>query len=216
MTCERWSQFHGGTRWRTTEDGAVEIEGEGVPRTKGEPTSMRLYLALWGREIMQACLETRVPVPILLMTIATENGGAKVTGHRLELSGVRREPGYVSDESTPHRISVPPCHVLISTARAALDKPTLGRIALLNVSTNLRAAAHYMAGQAQETEYDPILTAAAYNAGGLYATEEGQRLHNRFHLRSWPGHLERAAQWYNDAVAVLAEWRDIVTVANLY
>jgi peptidoglycan L-alanyl-D-glutamate endopeptidase CwlK len=55
---------------------------------------------------------------------------------------------------------------------------------------------------------DPILVAAIYNAGGLYdASMPSSRYHNRWHLRSYGTHLDRAARWYADACAVVGELR---------
>jgi peptidoglycan LD-endopeptidase CwlK len=51
-----------------------------------------------------------------------------------------------------------------------------------------------------KTGDDPILVAAAYKAGGIY-----KNTHNPWHLRTYADHLDRAAQWYGDACAVLKE-----------
>jgi peptidoglycan L-alanyl-D-glutamate endopeptidase CwlK len=51
-----------------------------------------------------------------------------------------------------------------------------------------------------KTGDDPILAAAAFNAGGLYSTTA-----NPWHLRTIGDHLDRAARWYGDACAVLQE-----------
>jgi peptidoglycan LD-endopeptidase CwlK len=51
-----------------------------------------------------------------------------------------------------------------------------------------------------KTGDDPILVAAAYKAGGIY-----KNTHNPWHLRTYGDHLDRAAQWYGDACAVLKE-----------
>ena len=47
---------------------------------------------------------------------------------------------------------------------------------------------------------DPILVAACFNAGGVYESSA-----NAWHLRTTNDHLDRAARWYGDACAVLAE-----------
>jgi len=51
-----------------------------------------------------------------------------------------------------------------------------------------------------KTGDDPILAAAAFNAGGLYNTNA-----NPWHLRTTGDPLDRAARWYGDACAVLKE-----------
>ncbi|RWO49220.1 hypothetical protein [Mesorhizobium sp.] len=50
------------------------------------------------------------------------------------------------------------------------------------------------------TGADPILVAAAFNSGGVYEAQS-----DRWHLRSHGNHLDRAAQWFGDACAVLKE-----------
>jgi peptidoglycan LD-endopeptidase CwlK len=50
------------------------------------------------------------------------------------------------------------------------------------------------------TSDDPILVAAAYNAGSLRVSGD-----NAWHLASHGDHLDRAAKWYGDACAVLKE-----------
>ncbi|MGB9073466.1 MAG: hypothetical protein WCC22_12570 [Terriglobales bacterium] len=50
---------------------------------------------------------------------------------------VREEPGYISDEKTPARISAGFCQLLISTARLVMKDPNIDRAWLLDVK-NLR------------------------------------------------------------------------------
>jgi hypothetical protein len=198
---EMWRRWNGGRVWRLTPDGVELQEAPGaVMRSPGEPLSMRLYLALWGEEIRAAAAAENVPVALLLMTIATENGGAHVDGQKLRVLPARKEPGYRSDAKTPQRISVGPCHLLISTARAAMADPSIDRAWLEVPGNNIRAAARYIAQQRALTQLDPILVAAAYNAGGLYTSTK-----NPWRLRSTLNHLERAGRWYGDACAALHE-----------
>lgn len=206
------SSWHnrGGVVWRVTPLG-VEVEGEGVLRTRGEPITMRLYWAWWSRELQEASAETSVPIALLLMTLGTENGAFRPdpTGHPM-VTPIRTEPGYVSDDTTPGRISVGPCHLLISTARAAMHRPVINRAWLLDVSNNVLACAHYIADQEPETQLDPILVAAAYNAGGLHSAPPGTLRGNRWWLRSTPSHLDRAGRWYGDACAVIRDAWELV------
>ena len=210
-----WHSLYGGQRWRVDPKG-VYVDGREQPeRSRGEPASMRLYLALWGDYLREAAWEEGVPLTLLLMTLGTENGSAKVEGQSIQYAPFRKEPGYTSDQAPPHRISVGPCHLLISTARAALGRPRLTRQDLLDPALNIRGAAAYIAGQYERTGFDPILVAAAYNAGGVYdsSSSSNPKFRNPWNLRSWdedgkgplPGHLDRAAAWYGDAVEVLSE-----------
>lgn len=167
---------------------------------------MRLYWTAWGPQIREAYRMHRVPPEVMLTIIATENGpGRRDPDGQPVIRPPRTEPGYRSDDATPHRISVGPCHVLISTARQTLGMPQVDRAWLSVVANNLRAAASYVADGVAVTKWDPILVCARFNAGGLYDSSASSQFHNRWHLRSWGDHLDRAADWYGDAVAVLAE-----------
>jgi len=167
---------------------------------------MRLYMACWRNPLIRAAASNTVPLPVLLMVLATENGPCLVDRNQPRVVPVRKEPGYASDNETPHRISVGPCHLLISTARQVMGDPSIDQSWLLNVNNNLYAAARYIKQQAPATCYDPVLVAAAYNAGGLYKAVPGQsKFGNPWHLRSYGHHLDRATRWYGDALAVMAE-----------
>lgn len=216
MSLAEWHSMHGGREWRVTPDGILS-RGPGGDverhRTRGAPTTMRLYLAGWRDELVGAALAEKVPLALLMMTVATENGPARIDGTEVQYIQVRREPGYVSDQETPHKISVGPCHVLISSARAALGEPGIHRGWLLDPANNIRAAARFMANQRGRTGFDPILVAAAYNAGGLYEAVPGRsRWGNRWHLQTYGSHLDRAAAWYGDACAVILEDRNLWSI----
>lgn len=199
-----WHSRYEGIEWRVTPAG-IETRTDGLLRTAGEPSTMRLYLQFWGDTLEEASLIAGVPLAILMMTLATENGAAVVRGGRLVYPASREEPGYESDERTPHRISFGPCHILLSTARAVMKDPALDRRQLKDPVINILAAALYLADLRHQHAWDPILAAATYNAGGAFPARPGSRFHNRWHLRSWTGHLDRAARWYGDACAVLTE-----------
>jgi hypothetical protein len=118
--------------------------------------------------------ELQVPAELLMACSLTE----AVDPHPETCE--RKEPGYVSDAKTPHRISIGFCQLLISTARAAINDPQIGRDWLLDPANSLRACAAYMKTQAKSTGFDPVYAACAYNAGGLYANP------NRWGLRQFP------------------------------
>ena len=201
-----WTSRYGGLAWRVTPQG-VEIQGAGLMRTKGEPRTMRMYWAWWASHYLAASRATGVPVPLLLMTSATENGAFRLDRETMEphVTPVRQEPGYVNDARTPNRISVGPCHLLISTGRGAMGDPTINRAWLMDRGNNIMAAAKYIAGQRGATNLDPILVSAAYNAGSVREAKPGTRYFNRWHVVSYGNHLDRAGAWYGDALAVLAE-----------
>lgn len=206
MTDSGWNQRFGGIRWRVTPNG-IETDSEGPMRTAGEPTTVRLLLEQWGRMLKAIARVTRVPLPILIMTVLTE-GALKwnPAKNELEYPLYRKEPGYVDDKTTPHRISIGPMHILLSNYRQILGTPKASSKDAANLLDNLFAGALFIAEREGIHRFDPILVAASYNAGGLYdASDPKSKYHNRWHLRTYGNHLDRAARWYGDAVFVLAE-----------
>lgn len=201
-----WRSRFGGREWRVTPDGIVSRGADGVEehhRTRGVPRTMRVYLAGWSDELRSISRDEAVPIALLLMTIATENGPASI-GDDLVRIPVRREPRYVDDETTPDQISVGPCHPLIATAREVMGDRAIDRGWLQVPANNIRVAARYIRGRATVHGYDPILVAASYNAGSIRKSGA-----NRWHLRSYGNHLDRAAAWYGDACALLYETREL-------
>ena len=195
MSLAEFHGFHDSVRWRVTAAG-VEIEGSGVERTKGEPRTVTRAWESFGDHINRTARGYRVPCALILATICTESGGKE--------DAVRLEPGYVSDEKTPGKVSVGLMQTLISTAREALQA-TVDRSWLAIGRNSIEAGTAYIARQARITRLDPPLVAAAYNAGGLYhQTGSG----NRWKLRQYPigtgAHCDRFVRFFNDAVFVLA------------
>ena len=193
------TDFHGfgedSIRWRLTREG-VEIDGTGIERSKGAPRTVTSVWEHFAREINEAARATRVPSALIVATICTESGG--------KADATRLEPGYVSDEKTPHKVSVGLTQTLLSTAQAAMQM-SFGRDWLLVPGNAIAAGTNYIASQARKTLLDPPLVAAAYNAGGLYEQRGAQ---NRWKLRQYPigtgAHCDRFVSFFNDAVYVLA------------
>ncbi|MEG3437138.1 transglycosylase SLT domain-containing protein [Pannus brasiliensis CCIBt3594] len=196
---DRLTDFHGfpdGTRWRLVA-GGVEIEGSGIERTKGQPVTVTRIWERYATEINEVARQYRVPCALILATICTESGGKP--------DAVREEPGYQSDEKTPHKISAGLMQTLISTARETLQL-SLDRSWLTRPKNSILAGTAYIAKQARKTRLDPPLVAAAYNAGDLYRNTGRE---NRWKLRQYPigtgAHLDRFVKFFNDAVFVLGQ-----------
>jgi len=191
-----WHGFEDSVRWRLVPQG-VEVEGSGVERSGGRPTTVTRIWEAFGDEIDGVAKARNVPVPLLIATICTESGGNP--------DAVRQEPGYTSDQATPHKVSVGLTQTLISTARQATGKKDIDREWLRRPRNAIDAGAVYIGKQARITRLDPPLVAAAYNAGTL-AHNTGSR--NRWKLRQFPigtsAHCDRFVKFYNDAVAMLA------------
>lgn len=210
--CERgqWQQYRQGRRWRWIEgdDGlrTVEIEGVGVPRSKGEPQTMRRMWEDFSAALIAA--HERFPavsIAQLMATIAVESARRPGSLSRDPRSH-REEPGYVSDSATPGRVSPGIMQTLIETARWVsrryeLGLDGVGRRELYVAATSILLGAGYL--DYQMGRYgDPMMADAAYNAGSLRADDS--------HPYGWVTyHHHRAdqwAQWHNDAVAVLREF----------
>lgn len=179
--------------WRLTVNG-VEVDGT-VPRTPGQPATVRRVWADYGPDMLEAANRYQVPVELIVATIATESGG--------KAKAIRKEPGYKSDSATPHRISTGLMQTLISTAREALHNPKITRAWLMQPLNSILAGTAYIAQQKGKTNFDPPKVAAAYNAGGVYHQKGAG---NRWKMRQYPigtgKHCDRFVAWFNDCIAM--------------
>lgn len=174
------------------------IDGGLPERTAGEPATMRRIWGEFGEPVRYYADAYDVPCELILATIATESGGNP--------AACRLEPGYVSDEATPHKVSPGLMQTLLSTARGVLRDPGLTRSFLLTPAGSIHAGTAYIDRQRTKTFLDPPLVAAAYNAGGLYY--QGGKS-NRWKMKQYPigtgEHVDRWVRWFGDAMAVLRE-----------
>jgi peptidoglycan hydrolase-like protein with peptidoglycan-binding domain len=151
----------GSRRWSLT-PGGVEIEGMGLVRSAGAPDTARRVWTQFRAALEKNAAAYGVPLELIVACICTESRGNP--------NACREEPGFVSDDETPHRVSPGLMQTLISTAREATRDPTLDRSALFNPETAIRAGTAYMKQQAMRrngTNFDPPLVGIAYNAGSL-------------------------------------------------
>lgn len=72
-----------------------------------------------------------------------------------------------------------------------------------NPRVNITLGVQYMAHQWHKTVGDPVLVAAAYNAGQIRGSST-----NRWGLVQYGNHIDRAVKWFGDACAVVKELRD--------
>ena len=164
-------------------------------RTKGYPSTIGRIWDSYGEEIRLWSRKFNVPVELILACIATESGGKR--------EARREEPGWISDDQTPHRVSVGLMQVLISTARSTLSDPDIDAEWLNIPSNSIQAGTAYIAIQERKTGFDPPLVAAAFNSGGIYK-QNGEE--NKFKLRNYPigtsHHIERFCSWFGDALHI--------------
>jgi len=176
--------------WRLTIDG-VRIEDAPPEVTHGDPITVARVWQLYQSSLVRWCLHYRVPVELAIATICTETRG--------NASAIRREPGYVSDASTPQRISVGLMQTLISTGQSVVPDIVVDREWLLDSDNSIRAGVAYIAHQKETTFFDPPKVACAYNAGSVIYNS-GQA--NRWKMRQYPigsgDHADRFIRWFND------------------
>lgn len=196
------TDYHGfaedGIRWRLRPEG-VEIEDSGIERTRGAPATTTRIWEAYGDAINQSAQKLRIPCALIVATICTESSGIA--------DAAWREPGYISDEQTPSKVSAGLMQTLLSTARNMMQTSfTLSW--LYEPANSIAAGSGYIGSQARQTQLDPPLVAAAYNAGALYR-QSGAK--NRWKLRQYPigtsEHCDRFVRFFNDAVYVLASHR---------
>ncbi len=186
--------YRDGVAWLLTTTG-ISVGGDGQSRppetTGGEPTTVRRAWENFEKPIELWSTKLGVPVELIIATICTESGG--------NAAAVRTEPGYVSDETTPNKVSPGLMQTLISTARDTLGNPSIDRAWLLSPENAIRAGTAYIASQSKITHLDPPKVACAYNAGGVYYNAGPD---NRWKMRQYPintsHHADRFVQWFND------------------
>ncbi len=181
----------GSVEWRLAEDG-IRIADAGPEVTGGPPLTVRRVWEDFGVSISRWCGAFDVPVELILATICTETGGKP--------EALRTEPGYVSDEATPDRVSPGIMQTLISTAREALDDRNIDRDWLLVADNSIQAGTAYISQQRRKTDLDPPKVACAYNAGSVIRNDGPG---NRWKMRQFPigtsHHADRFVAWFNDA-----------------
>lgn len=218
-----WHSKFGGQPWRHDDKGVYlrNVGGGRTPlRTPGDPVTCRTIWQFFSHAILAASRRHQLPPALILMTIATETAFARKAGFTGPLT-FRWEPGIPVTDVNPPRLgdySAGPMQVLATTARwiireqgldyepfvvgpaleYQLDEPD--HLPLYDPSINIAVGAATIAERAGRTGDDPILVAAAFNAGDVYKSQQ-----NAWGLKSTGDHLDRAARWYGDACSVLRE-----------
>src|SRR3954453_19138681 len=89
------SEYHGfedSVRWRVVAAG-VEIDGTGLERTKGTPSTVTRVWESYGDAINRPARARRVPCELIVATICTESGG--------KADALRLAPGNLFHEDAP-------------------------------------------------------------------------------------------------------------------
>ena len=181
--------FQDSISWSLDKTGLI-VDGK-LETTGGEPKTVRRVWNDFSAPLEEWSKKFGVPVELIIATICTETRG--------DPDAVREEPGYISDDETPGKISPGLMQTLISTARRTLGDDSINRAWLLKPENSIRAGTAYIATQWTLTNFDPPKVACAYNAGGIYYNKSDA---NRWKMRQYPinsaAHADRFAEWFND------------------
>ncbi|TCM51065.1 peptidase M23-like protein [Rhizobium sp. PP-F2F-G48] len=223
-----WHSKFDGQDWRFDERGVYTKDRSGAEilrRTPGAPSTCRKIWSLYAPLVLASSQKHGVNPALIMMTIATETGFASADG----FTGKKtfRWEAHVDNEDVdpPFKgaYSAGPMQGLSTSVRDLIErrgtafeldydrfevapairsKPSSPPAThpLYDPETNIDLGAGEIRSRFAATDDDPILVAAAFNAGGLYQSNG-----NAWHLKSHGDHLDRAAQWYGDACQVLSE-----------
>lgn len=176
-----WTNPCGGTRWRTLDDGTIEVEGRGVLLPSGSgPHSYRAYVEnSWrnfGPEIQAAAEKRGVPAAWILAIMATETG----------ILSSSREAQLNSRNtccSGPMAVMFTPYDNFKTFGGYG---PEAQNDAFMNVDTGAAIIRHHM-----DQGHDLPAISALYNAGSLcctnspvVASKPGGRVQNEYNLCS--------------------------------
>ena len=190
-------RFNNSVVWRLASDG-VRIADASPEVTAGPPQTVRRVWEDFGSSIQRWAIHFNVPVELIIATICTESSGRS--------DAVRQEPGYLSDQTTPNKVSAGLMQTLISTARETLREPGIDRTWLLDPDNSIRAGTVYIDRQRASTALDPPKVACAYNAGSLRPNDAPG---NRWKMRQFPRdtsqHADRFVAWFNDCFRLFEE-----------
>lgn len=219
-----WHSMYEGKEWRFDVNGAYLRSAPTTPvRTSGAPTTCQSIIDLYGNDIVKASNDHGVPPELIVMTIATETAFAK----RWNFTGpktFRWEAHVEVRDVNPHTFgdySPGPMQTLGTTARDVIRRlglaydpfaiaphyatkpdPAPAEHPLYHGRANIDIGTAEIRTRLPRTGFDPILVAAAYNAGGLYRSTQ-----NEWHLRSYGDHIDRAAAWFGDACFIFSSLR---------
>ena len=220
-----WHNRFGGVEWRYDSRGVYLRADEATPmRSAGAPITCLAILDLYGQQIFDASRAHDIAPELIVMTIATETAFAR----RDDFTGPTtfRWEAHVEVTDLPQPdfgdYSAGPMQALASTARDVIRRkglayqpftvaphigsqpvPPPATHPLYDGRANIDIGTAEVATRTPKTGDDPILVAAAYNAGGLYQSSQ-----NEWHLRSAGDHLDRSAAWFGDACFVLGSLRN--------
>ncbi|BAV45416.1 Putative peptidoglycan-binding domain 1 protein [Mesorhizobium loti] len=218
-----WHSQFGGQQWRFDQNGVYLSSSSAPIRSPGAPITVQDILATYGSQICKSSIEHGVPPELIVMTIGAEAGiyrNVDFTGPRT----FRWEPAVLVTDVSPQTYgdySAGPMQTLATTAREIIQRlglsyqpmqiapyyaqqpnPAPASNPLYDGTVNIDIGTAEIRSRLRTSGFDPVLVAACFNAGGLYATNA-----NDWHLRTYGDHINRAVQWFGDACFVLSSLR---------
>lgn len=204
---EQWHRRFGGKEWRLTPEG-IEVKEEGHVRTEGPPLTMTYLWEDFGDHFLSASRKLDCPVDIPAAMVPIE-AARKQGSLRFDPESVREEPGFESDEETPHKVSPGLMQTLISTARRMADKYDLvdskkvDREFLFEAEHSILLGMAYCKDRIEVYGPDPILICGAYNAGSVRETDDSE-----WRIETYsPTRMDKYARYFNDFHAAVRTGR---------
>ncbi|WP_417671975.1 D-alanyl-D-alanine carboxypeptidase family protein [Roseibium sp.] len=222
-----WGTPFDGDAWRYDASGVYTMEPNGTQklwRTAGAPTTIQEILSHYAGPAMAASERHEVPPALILMTIATETAAfrlQKFTGPKTFRWEAHCKVNATGDPAIDGKekgdYSAGPMQVLADTARWINTVRDLGHdtatafkffknkpakapasLGLYDPVVCIDVGTAYIRHNMGVTGDNPLLVAAVYNAGSLRPSAA-----NRWRIHCHGNHIDRAAEWYGDACAVL-------------
>ncbi len=189
-------RYQDGCAWSLGQDGVTIVNDvPSLAPSVADRAVVSQVFATYQQELTTVLREIQVPAELVIATICTESNG-KPRALRFEPGCDRSDP-----ERTPSRVSAGLMQTLLSTAREALNRPSLRLEELYTPTISIQAGAAYMWNQGRRTGFDPPLVAAAYNAGSL---RRNDGVANHWKLIQYPidtaQHVDRFCHFFNAAM----------------
>lgn len=224
IDAQGWHKRFGGREWKYNGNGVFlrDVQNGNAPvRSPGSPITCRAIWEAFGPIILVMSKKYAIAPELIMMTIATEAAAYRLEGFTGP-STFRWEAHVMNTDVSPPTqgdYSAGPMQTLGTTARWVIQAqglpyhrfdvapvfalrpiPSPATHPLYDATTNIEIGTAEIRQRWGTTGPDPILVAAAFNSGGVYESDA-----NAWHLRTHGNHLDRAAQWFGDACAVLKE-----------
>jgi len=217
-----WVSKFGGDAWAYDKKGVYTRDHNGELkkwRSQGAPITAQEVIAKLGTHIEAASQKYGVAPELIVMTVATETSAFRNEGFTGPKT-FRWEQGYTVgatgdpalDGKEKGDYSAGPMQVMADTARWMNNEKALGydnashfkffknkpsktpaSVGLYDPAICIDVGTCYIKHQMPATQGNPLLVAAAYNAGRLKPSSK-----NNWPLRGHGTHTDRAAAWYGD------------------